>query len=173
LKIKFNHIRDLSDARYASALMAEWIGFSVGAEDSLSISKIQEILNWCSGPKIILELNPGSDPFVLQSYADVLPIDGFELDKEDFNKWKELPFLQNREIIVSGDYFDSVDSRIFTHNENQIPSPAHIQKLKQPIASQIWDAELACISLDCESAADPTMKNYDEWNSFFEELELL
>ena len=49
--IKFNNIKDLSDARYAAAAMAEWIGFSVG---ELPIQQVQEIIGWCAGPKITL-----------------------------------------------------------------------------------------------------------------------
>ena len=53
MKIKFNHIQDLSDARYAAAAMAEWIGFTVG---DLPLSQVQEIIGWCAGPKLTLEL---------------------------------------------------------------------------------------------------------------------
>ena len=40
--LKFNNVRDLADARYAAAMMAEWIGFTVGREDSLNPKEINE-----------------------------------------------------------------------------------------------------------------------------------
>ena len=80
MKIKFNHIQDLSDARYAAAAMAEWIGFTVG---DLPLSQVQEIIGWCAGPKLTLELPNRDLKDMAISWCNILPVEAIECPAED------------------------------------------------------------------------------------------
>lgn len=170
--LKFNNIRDLSDARYAAAAMAEWIGFGIGYEDSLNAAKIQEIIGWCAGPKIILELAENTDAKVLGSYLDVLPVDGLELYIADFYRLEnELPF-SGLQIILRQDAGPVPGGETVTHSNGKGPAN-HIQRV-QPEITDPGTLSLEypwAISVDCFEAADPAMKNYDVWNDFFEAME--
>ena len=77
-QIKFNNITDLADARFAASVMAELMGFSVGKAEDLSIPQIQEIINWCSGPKLTLELESTVTDSQVMTYCNALPVEAIE-----------------------------------------------------------------------------------------------
>lgn len=163
--LKFNNIRDLSDARYAAAAMAEWIGFSVGKEDSLSVGKIQEIIGWCAGPKIVLEMDADSDATLLQSYLSVLPVDAIETTQQGKDIFSNI--AAHLDFIVLG----NPQSNILTHNAEFSPNE-HITNVTQWLQKPNWVIEKNpwAISVDCVNSPDPALKSYDEMSDFFEVL---
>jgi hypothetical protein len=173
LYLKFNNIRDLSDARYAAAAMAEWIGFGIGHEDSLNAAKIQEIIGWCAGPKIILEIAENTDATVLSSYLDVLPVDGLELLSADLIRLENVLSLSNLQIIIYGDPGVVSGDEIITHSSKSHSNANHIQQVLRETTDPgiLRSANPWAISVDCFSVQDPALKNYDTWNDFFEALE--
>jgi hypothetical protein len=168
--IKFNNIRDLSDARYAAAMMAEWIGFTVGEADSLGAAKIQEIIGWCAGPKLILELADSVVPSTLESYMDVLPVDGLELSEDLFNRLQTSAFPA--EFIYIFRNAENAQTTGFTHSEVATGASNHILRIKPSaaMAGDIQNHQPFAISLDCYTAENPALKNYDSWNDFFDVL---
>ena len=52
-RIKFNGVTTLSEARYAAAAGAAWIGFPM--DGALAAAKIQEIAAWLQGPELVGE----------------------------------------------------------------------------------------------------------------------
>lgn len=159
--IKFNNIKDLSDARYAAAAMAEWIGFSVG---ELPIQQVQEIIGWCTGPKITLEVSTPETLETVQSWCTLLPVEAIECAQNDYNFWK-----QN----LSAEYQFIVQT---SANESIAMGDPHvtISKVDPAVqsASNIKALHLEAISLDCEKEMVVGMKNYDLWNDLLETLEI-
>ena len=163
IQIKFNNIRDLSDARYAAAAMAEWVGFTVGKHDSLSPQQIQEIIGWCSGPKLILELDPGVEVNTVLSMLDVLPVDGLEVEKSLLDK---LNLPTGIELILLGEPTDAYLTHSITPHSNN-----HICNVSQSLTADFVNSHnLQHISLDCFSSANPALKDYDNLTVFLEEL---
>ncbi len=66
--IKFGGITNLTDARYAAAIYARWIGFCLvpGHPRYIEPSKAKEIIDWLSGPEMVAEI------------GDMSPEDGHE-----------------------------------------------------------------------------------------------
>jgi phosphoribosylanthranilate isomerase len=61
-KLKFSKIKNLSDARYASGMWADFIGFCFDPSSTSYIepNKAKEIISWISGPAIVGEF--GNQP---------------------------------------------------------------------------------------------------------------
>lgn len=159
--IKFNNIKDLSDARYAAAAMAEWIGFSVG---ELPIQQVQEIIGWCAGPKITLEVSTPETLETVQSWCTLLPVEAIECAQNEYNFWK-----QN----LSAEYQFIVQT---SANQSIAMGDPHvtISKVDPAVqsASNIKALHFEAISLDCEKEMVVGMKNYDLWNDLLETLEI-
>ena len=159
--IKFNHIKDLSDAHYAASAMAEWIGFAVG---ELPIQKVQEIVGWCAGPKITLEVMDIQALETVKSWCDLLPVDAIECPEDQYNFWAQ-HLSSSYQFILN----QSANLAIDTGNP-----PVKITKVNPKIqtAEEIKALNLEAISLDCEKEIEVGMKNYDLWNDLLETLEI-
>lgn len=155
MKIKFNHIQDLGDARYASAVMAEWMGFAIDGEHAISPEKIQQIISWCSGPKIILEIYNQPNLDKIQSWFDILPIDGIECNESAYSELKTYFHEMNLEWIVRG---------------NQI---YNIANPNEESANWVIQNQPNAISINCEIEKEIGKKDYEMFNLFFETLEIL
>jgi len=75
-------INNLSDARYSAGMFVDQIGIPVGGEFGLSESKINEMLGWLSGVRIVGQLHVKPEFDVTQ-----LPFDGFEVSSHDVFDW--------------------------------------------------------------------------------------
>jgi len=149
--IKFNHIQDLGDARYAAAALADYIGFSIDGDFAISPQSIQEIIGWCAGPKVILEINDSPNFEQIESWLNILPIDGIQCPQEYLSKiQKQFPDL---EIWMAFDDFTSVET-----------SPKS--------AEEILDSNQLQFSINCLKETETGKKDYSEWNDFFEKLEI-
>lgn len=147
--------------------MAEWIGFTVGREDSLSVGKIQEIIGWCAGPKIVLEVAENTDPAIIQSYISVLPVDAIELDIAQLEKYAALGETSGLQWILLGEPTENQTTHSHEfHSGNHITNVSAI--LNNP--AMVMDKEPFAISVDCVNAENPALKSYDEWSDFFEAL---
>ena len=161
MKLKFNHIQDLSDARYAAAAMAEWIGFRVG---EIPLQQVQEIIGWCAGPKVTLEIYNKDLKETAISWCDILPVEAIECKAEDLAFWQEALPNPSYEWIAADTQYATVHSQppiTITLVDPKITSPQAIKEL-QPEA----------ISLNCEKETVVGMKNYDLWNDLLETLDI-
>lgn len=159
--IKFNNIKDLSDARYAAAAMAEWIGFTVG---ELPIQQVQEIIGWCAGPKITLEVSNPETLETVQSWCTLLPVEAIECAQNDYNFWKQ-NLSAEYQFIVQTSANQSIamgDPQVTINKVNPAVQSAY----------NIKALHLEAISLDCEKEMVVGMKNYDLWNDLLETLEI-
>ena len=161
MKLKFNHIQDLSDARYAAAAMAEWIGFRVG---EIPLQQVQEIIGWCAGPKLTLELHNTHIKDMAISWCDILPVDAIECRAADLPFWQAALTNPSNEWITLDETTATVHSQpptTITLVDPANTAPAHIKSMN-----------LEAISLNCEKEAVVGMKNYDLWNDLLETLEI-
>lgn len=171
--LKFNNIRDLSDARFAAASMAEWIGFSVNKEDSLPVAKIQEIIGWCAGPKLILELDKTCDLNVVQSMIQVLPVQGLEMSVSTWNKISDLEGIEKLDLIFTEKPAFEND-KVYCHGAENPGGLQFIQMISEPknVDFTFPNHPLA-ISLNCFPSDNPALKNYDNWMDFLEQLDMI
>lgn len=159
MKIKFNNIRDLADARYAAAVMADYIGFSIGDENELPTSTIQEIIGWCSGPEIILEVKNAAAIEKLKALLSILPVNGLEVSANDYPAIKEAFSEQNLLWII--------DAKMNGDKEFIKVSP------NVEAAEKIKETDPWGISMDCFESVSTGIKDFSDWNVFFETLEIL
>ena len=166
-RIKFNAIRDLADARFAASVMAEWMGFSVGKATDLSISQILEIYNWCSGPKLTLELAADLDLEQVMTYCNALKVEAIECNT--VQKTALEGRLQNIEyILTEGD--SGLTHR--THGKSQ----ENIPPLPTLVADDIIDADIEQFSMTCFEAKpnqEAGEKDFTLFYDFFEALGVL
>lgn len=173
--LKFNNIRDLSDARYASAAMAEWIGFTVGEPDSLNPAAIKEIVSWCAGPKLILELADSVDLNTVLNYCSILPVDGIEISSQIFQKYPENSLPENLQIILKGE-MQSTTGKDFWYASNKIVANENHICLVNPEVDNRDEIALInpdAISINCYERENTMYKNYDNWTDFLENLQAL
>jgi len=157
VKIKFNSIQDLGDARYASAAMAEWMGFSIDGEKSIPVQQVQEIIGWCSGPKIILEIvHPNIDK--INAWMNVLPVDGIQCSEDlVFELKSHFPEIKDWLLMgQNGSLFDREQELI-----SVIPSQETAYELLN--GSPVFG-----IHIDCEKETSLGKKDYGNWNDFFD-----
>lgn len=162
MKIKFNHIQDLADARYAASTMAEFMGFAIDGPHAIELGKIQEIIGWCSGPKLCMEARAETSKSKAKALCDVLPVEAFECSYEQAQEW-HLEFPSDLEWIVS----DLPTS----YNGPWLSAPQKIETFDSQTAQNL--ASDSFISLNCQMETQLGMKNYDSWNDFFDALENL
>lgn len=161
MKLKFNHIQDLSDARYAAAAMAEWIGFRVG---DIPLGQVQEIIGWCAGPKLTLELHSTELKDMAMSWCDILPVEAIECRSADLPFWQAALTNPNYEWIM----FDDTTATVLGSN----PVTITLVDPNLLAANEIKSMNLEAISLNCEKETVVGMKNYDLWNDLLETLEI-
>jgi hypothetical protein len=149
--IKFNHIQDLGDARYASAVLSDYIGFSLDGEFAISPQTVQEIIGWCAGPKIILEINTTPNLQQIESWLNILPIDGIQCNEED--------------AITLKSHFKDVSTWITFNDFKSVPTSPES-------AEEILQNGLNMFSINCFKETTTGIKDYSEWNDFFEKLEI-
>lgn len=167
-KIKFNHVQDLSDARFAASAMAEWIGFAIVGPHAMNADAIQEIISWCSGPKLILEVGDASIDKI-NSFLDVLPVNGIECDADRIAELnKALPDVS--EWIVLGD----APSGSHPSHSTQWQPNKHITEITLSAANvaRILGNKPYGFSLNCEKETEIGKKDLSQWYDFFEALDL-
>lgn len=50
-------VRNLTDARYFSAMGVQWMGFPLGMESGIPLEQIAGIIDWVEGPKYFVEVS--------------------------------------------------------------------------------------------------------------------
>lgn len=191
MKIKFNQIQDLNDARYASAALSEWVGFTL---NQLPIGKVQEIIGWCAGPKLTVELTQANNLETAISWCTILPVNTLECAAEEFDFWHtHIPNPQQYEWIVSStrtqafiSFANHPNNNVYFHlyalniedvhsflelvpnQENAIVNVSNLLNELQ----QIVDLSLCGISINCEPEIILGEKNFEKITELFELLDI-
>ena len=191
MKIKFNQIQDLNDARYASAALSEWVGFTL---NQLPIGKVQEIIGWCAGPKLTVELTQANNLETAISWCTILPVNTLECAAEEFDFWHtHIPNPQQYEWIVSStrtqafiSFANHTNTNVHLHlnalnigdvysfleivpkQENAIVNVSNL--LSEP--QKIVELSLSGISINCEPEIILGEKNFEKITELFELLDI-
>ncbi len=191
MKIKFNQIQDLNDARYASAALSEWVGFTL---NQLPIGKVQEIIGWCAGPKLTVELTQSNNLETAISWCTILPVNALECAAEEFDFWHtHIPNPQQYEQIVSSTHTQAFisfanhpNNNVYFHLHalniedvhsflklvpNQENAIVNVRNLLNE-AQQIVDLGLCGISINCEPEIILGEKNFEKITELFELLDI-
>ena len=166
-RIKFNAIRDLADARFAASVMAEWMGFSVGKPTDLSIPQILEIYNWCSGPKLTLELYNNLDLEIVMTYCNALKVEAIECNRTQKEELEGK--LQNIEYILS-------EGDLGLTHLSKGASANNIEPLHNLSADDVLNSDIEQFSITCFNAKEDQEageKDFTEFYDFFEALGVL
>ena len=171
MKLKFNNIRDLADARYAAAMMAEWMGFETGGENDLSAAEIQEILGWCSGPTVVLEVKSGANLDKIQSLLELLPFTAIEAAGDNIENLKSRFGTSIQQWIAVDSASPDAD---FFHTPRLTSDNNSICRVNpgETTPESLISAQPFAISLDCFESVSTGIKDFEVWNHFFEELGL-
>ncbi len=95
LKLKFNSIRSLSEARYAAAVLADFVGFRMDPAhpETLGAAQIQGIIAWINGPMCTGAFPEGSSAEFILDSVSVLGMEAVEGSPEyDINLPWILPY---------------------------------------------------------------------------------
>jgi hypothetical protein len=126
--------------------MAEWIGFTVG---DLPLSQVQEIIGWCAGPKIILEINTTPNLQQIESWLNILPIDGIQCNEEYTIQLKS--------------HFKDVSTWITFNDFKSVPTSPES-------AEEILQNGLNTFSINCFKETTTGIKDYSEWKDTINKL---
>jgi hypothetical protein len=100
-KLKINQLTNLQDARSSAAVGFDLISFSLerGSMKKLSAAMIWNMVNWLSGPEIVLDIN-------LASLEELPPVENmfpYRYITVPFEEWNELLLQQADQIICKSD----------------------------------------------------------------------
>jgi hypothetical protein len=157
VKIKFNSIQDLGDARYAAAAMAEWMGFAIDGETSIPVQQVQEIIGWCSGPKIILEVHePNIDK--INAWMNIIPVDGIQCH-EDLLALLKPHFPEIKDWLLMNQ-----NGSLLFQDEILIPIEPNEESAHQLVNGN----PIFGIHIHCQKETSVGKKDYGNWNDFFD-----
>ncbi len=111
-KIKFGAVTNLTDARYAAAVYADWIGFRLDPAHPRYVdpAKAKEIIDWISGSSIVAELG-NLLPTDMQAALEVLQIDTVQVSSQDAaDAWKTAGYTVILEGVGNADYTLSAET---------------------------------------------------------------
>ncbi len=184
MKVKVGGITNLSDARYSAGMGVDWLGFPTAA---LSPTAYKEIINWVSGPELILEVPEGSPN--LEEVRAQYPGHYVQIAAADLNLAKEntdlqfwitlranewsmfqqqialLPNIAFVEVHASAD-----EGEVISKIQNQLPVIwAFGNDLTIEVAEQ---SGVSGISLQGGREEKPGLRNYAELADVLEQLEV-
>ncbi|MFN8282969.1 MAG: hypothetical protein U0U67_07120 [Chitinophagales bacterium] len=114
MQLKISSITNLTDARYFSAIGAQYLGFSFDVlnENNISIAKAKEIVGWLHEPVIIGEFGVHQTKEEIQFVAEEMPLNEIQIpfshaqkEELDFDKFLVLDDWSLDISHWSSDYF--------------------------------------------------------------------
>ncbi|MEZ4772267.1 MAG: hypothetical protein R3D00_03725 [Bacteroidia bacterium] len=101
-KLKISNLINLQDARSSAAVGFDLISFSLerGNDKKLSASLIWNIVNWLSGPGIVLEMNVAS----LEELSEVEKMFSWKYITIPASEWNDLIFSYTDAVILRTDH---------------------------------------------------------------------
>lgn len=174
--LKFSSVTNLSDARYAAGMWADFIGFSFdpASPDYIEPARAKEIAGWINGPLVTGEF--GNQPkewiedFIkgIPLHAIQLPAGYEDLSVKDFN----LPILLWVEDAVQTPMMEHAKCLI-TNNSSLIEPLKSITDLsviyQAKETSAISDiGQYEGIAFQGKNETSPGIRNQDDWTALLE-----
>lgn len=111
IKVKAGNISHLTDARYFSAMLVDYLGFPVSSMGSL---EIKEIIPWVSGPEMVLEFEDNANLDSIFSYMAETEVQIIQLSiKHSLDLPEEIKRIYKHSIKTEEDWIEiknSIDS---------------------------------------------------------------
>ncbi|MCC6818187.1 MAG: hypothetical protein IT245_04805 [Bacteroidia bacterium] len=176
--IKFSKISNLSDARYAAGMWADFIGFSFDPNDSAYIepSKASEIIAWVNGPRLVGEFGQQPLEWIIE-FSKNLYFDVIEIPQD----YKDLGILnQGFKIIVHmkdsimNPLSEQADLLLVDDMETYNELSQHTTKPLFLALNQldIDGSQLSGVSFTGHIELIPGTSNQEEWTQFLERHEI-
>ena len=175
--LKFSSISNLSDARYAAGMWADFIGFNFDPNSSSYIEpeKAKSIIGWISGPALVGEF--GQQPLEwIKDFAQQLQLKVVQIPAN----YKDMALFESglKTIVVAN---NSNDCDAFTHadillTDNLSIYHQLIERYNKPVIFQTTtlteDASgLQGIAIQGEPEDQPGTRNQGDWTSYLEQYE--
>ncbi|HEY1047282.1 MAG TPA: hypothetical protein VGF79_12630 [Bacteroidia bacterium] len=172
--LKFSSIQNLSDARYAAGMWADFIGFNFdpGTESYLDPNKAKEIIGWVSGPVFVGEF--GQQPpewiedFVASFQLKTIQIPSnynYDLPKKEGVKWivssngeEKTELMQEADLIL-------------TYSLNDYERLKMHYNVPVILQTEDWSTDasnLDGLALEGKKEDKPGTSNQADWTDFLE-----
>lgn len=176
--LRFSHISNLSDARYAAGLWADFIGFCFdpGSKDFIDPNKAKEIISWVNGPAIVGEFGHQPVDWILdicqklnikvieipQDYADLTILD------KDFRIIVRMHHSEQNTLSKRADLLSTHQLEIY-----EKISAEREQSVLMDIADLNMDcSQLNGVSIIGQHESKPGTSNQSAWTAFLERHEI-
>lgn len=175
--LKFSSITNLSDARYAAGMWADFIGFNFdpSAVNYIEPNKAKTIIGWINGPTIVGEfgLQPKEwiEDFASQLHFNVIQIPSnypdLSIFEKDFKVIVKIVSLEDKECIEKADLLITSESSIYDSLK-----ALYNQSCILELTSFKEDANLLDgISIVGETELIPGTRNQSEWTEYLEQYD--
>lgn len=187
-KIKLGSVTNLSDARYAAALGAEWVGFSFDKDSKEYIHpvKAKEIIDWIAGVEIVGEFGdmPTGD---ISDYISLLNLTWIEVNNNLTPQELNLLPVNKIKVITKGadnveeittDYREHVEFFLLKgFDEEEVKSLAvqhqviwDVPVLNEEQVTAIKNSLPTAINLKGEDEEQPGTRDFNLLNDFMDQL---
>lgn len=176
--LRFSQISNLSDARYAAGMWADFIGFSFDPNNDAFIdpNQAKEIIQWVNGPKVVAEF--GHQPIEwIDSICKQLQIDVIEIPHN-----YTVPEILERGYKIIARVVDSNTSEWIQKADliavsSQSFYQKYIEETQVPVLMDIEDFDTDCskltgISIKGQKEINPGTSNQSAWTEFLESYEI-
>ncbi|MEY3982968.1 MAG: N-(5phosphoribosyl)anthranilate isomerase [Bacteroidota bacterium] len=178
LKLKFNSIRSLSEARYAAAVLADFTGFRMDAAhpEALAAAQIQGIIAWINGPLCTGEFPEGTTRDNILDSISVLGMEAVECtpEQELHLPWI-LPFKPGIQATSPHSILHASSVAEYLQYKNEYPAETMwMVNITQADPSQMEWLEVSrpyAVSIDGMGEEAPGMADFSLWDSWMDVLE--
>lgn len=186
-KIKLGSVTNLSDARYAAALGAEWVGFNFDKNSAEYINPVtaKEIIDWIEGVDIVGEFGEITESDI-SDYIQLLNLTWIEVNNNlSPNQLNLLP-VNKIKVINKGDDLDEVINdygdiveffllKGFNAKEAQEMTMQHsviwdVPVLNDDVVKDIKHIRPTAINLKGEDEEQPGTRDFSLMNEFVDQL---
>lgn len=175
--LKFSSITNLSDARYAAGMWADFIGFNFDPNSPLYIdpNQAKSIIGWINGPSVVGEF--GSQPlewisdFAKQLQFNVIQIPSNYSDLSIFDKGFKtivrVASLEDSNCIEKADVLLTNDIVIYEELKARYKQPCILEIKSFEEDANVLDG----ISIVGETELVPGTRNQSAWTDYLEQFE--
>lgn len=180
LKLKFNSIRTLSEARYAAAVLADFVGFRMDPahSETLSAAQIQGIIAWINGPLCTGEFPIGTSRENILDSISVLGMEAVESapEQELHLPWI-LPFIPGIRPTSPHSILHAPSVELYLRHMQEYPvETLWMVNITQADPNQTEWLEFSrpyAVSIDGMGEEAPGMADFSLWDSWMDVLERL
>lgn len=180
LKLKFNSIRSLSEARYAAAVLADFTGFRMDAAhaEALAAAQIQGIIAWINGPLCTGEFPEGTPRDSILDSISVLGMEAVESapEQELHLPWI-LPFKPGIRPASAHSILHAPSVAEYLQYKSDYPEETlwmvNITHANPDDAEWLRDLTPYAVSIDGMGEEAPGMADFSLWDRWMDVLEPL